>query len=225
MVLLLSLLTCPAAAGSLSDAATVPGSLISGAAPAPGRLGLTDDDAATVRGRVLAELTPSLATPQLDRELDVLLLPSLNATGMWPDVAYADGGRSWWGAAEHLRRCLLLASAFNSPHSPHHLSPTVLAALESSFRWWLTTDPQNSNWWWMQFGVVRIVCKILLLLPEHAASPLLPLAEPLLARTPESLEAKWTGCNRVWFASIHVLRGAIELNSTRVRLHLTLTSH
>ena len=176
------------------------------------------DMAATlvVRSRVIAALTPSQPLPALDHELDALLLPTLNVTGMWPDVQYDAGGRSWWGAAEHLRRTLLLASAFNSPHSSHHLSQRVLAAATAAFHWWLRTDPQNSNWWWMQFGVPRIVCKILLLLPEQRAQPLLPLAEPLLARTPESLAAHWAGCNRVWFATIHVLRGAIERNSTRL---------
>lgn len=65
----------------------------------------------------------------------------------------------------------------------------------------------------MQIGVPRILCKYLLMLPS---SRLYELALPLLERTPLSILMKWTGCNRVWVASVHVLRGAIELNATRL---------
>ena len=41
------------------------------------------------------------------------------------DVDYGDGGRSWWAAAEHQRRALLMASAVASPHSSHTGSHAV----------------------------------------------------------------------------------------------------
>jgi chondroitin AC lyase len=169
------------------------------------------DEAQIVRGNILQQLVPARPIPNVDVEVSALV-PALLANGTWADIDYADGSRSWWFAAEHLRRCLLMASAFSSSHSQHHAAPAVRAVSDRAFEWWLNTDPQN-QWWWMQIGVPRILCKYLLMLPSPR---LYELATPLLERTPLSILMKWTGCNRVWVASVHVLRGAIELNSTRL---------
>jgi chondroitin AC lyase len=108
----------------------------------------------------------------------------------------------------------MLASAVASPHSAHYNDTAVRKASDSAFEWWLRTDPINSNWWWMQIGLPRIICKYLLLLPD---ARLLKLAVfPHLTRSPLSWVAQMTGCNRVWGASIHVMRGALEGNSTRM---------
>ena len=177
----------------------------------PMAVGKSVDDAMAVRSHVLQELVPARPIPQVDREV-AAIVPALLGNGTWNDIPYADAERSWWFAAEHLRRCLLMASAFSSPQSKHHGEASVRQASDKAFEWWLKTDPQN-QWWWMQIGVPRILCKYLLMLPS---SRLFGLAVPLLDRTPLSTAASWTGCNRVWGASVHILRGAIELNATRL---------
>jgi hypothetical protein len=169
------------------------------------------EQAQIVRRNIMQQLVPANPIPHVDAEV-AAIAPALLPSGTWADIDYADGSRSWWFAAEHLRRCLLLASALSSPHSQHHAAPAVRAVADRAFEWWLATDPQN-QWWWMQIGVPRILCKYLLMLPSPR---LYELAAPLLARTPLSILMHWTGCNRVWVASIHVLRGAIELNATRL---------
>ena len=94
----------------------------------------TDSDLAAVRASIMRQLVPSTSDASLDREVSKLA-QALNATGAWSDVPYADGGRSWWGAAEHLRRVLLMASAQASPHSAHHGSPPTHAAAQLAFHW------------------------------------------------------------------------------------------
>jgi chondroitin AC lyase len=180
-------------------------------AAAPAAVGENAGDAMVVRSHVLRELVPARPIPHVDREV-AAIVPALLSNGTWSDIPYADAERSWWFAAEHLRRCLLMASAFTSPHSRHCGEASVRQASDRAFEWWLKTDPQN-QWWWMQIGVPRILCKYLLMLPS---SRLFSLAVPLLDRTPLSTAMSWTGCNRVWGASVHVLRGAIELNDTRL---------
>lgn len=65
---------------------------------------------------------------------------------------------------------------------------------------------------WMQIGIPRIVCKYFLLMPsEHA---LFDKALPLIMRTPTGVA--WTGCNGVWAATVHVMRGVLEQNATLV---------
>ena len=202
----------------------------------------------------MARLVPAARAASIDAEV-TSVCGSLNASGMWPDVDYSDSGRSWWGASEHLRRVLLMASAHAAPRSSHAGNHGVLNSTLRAFEWWLLGDKagapdhsgptQNSNWWWMQIGVPRIVAKVVLLVQPSIAEPglgkLLALATPLLSRTPlyacshnatsgtsgcrACVEAcdymnngAWTGCNRVWAASVHVLRGAIERNATRTGL-------
>lgn len=200
--------------------------------------------AEVVRQHILQELVPSRPIDNVDREVAVIV-PALQ-NGTWADIDYTGSARSWWFAAEHLRRCLLLASAFSSNHSKHHASTHVHAVADQAFEWWLRADPQNQvwphatnqpshspinqssndplldtyhgclvvvQWWWMQIGIPRIMCKYLLMMPSPR---LYAMALPLLERTPLHTAMGWTGCNRVWGASVHVLRGAIELNATRL---------
>jgi hypothetical protein len=168
-------------------------------------------DAQLVRDNILEQLIPQRAIPHVDHEV-AALLHSLQTNGTWPDVDYADGAKDWWIAADHLRRCLLMASALSSQQSQHHSVPTLRAAADKAFEWWLKTNLQN-HWWWSAIGVPRIVCKYLLMLPSPR---LYKMALPLLDVTSLSVAKGYTGCNRVWGASIHILRGAIELNSTRL---------
>jgi hypothetical protein len=93
----------------------------------------------------------------------------------------------------------------------HYQNKTVYAAATTSFVAWLDMDPQNSNWWWMEIGVPRIVARTLLLLNNTS---LLPKAAPLLDRATIPGALGMTGCNTVWVASANVLRAAFEGNRT-----------
>lgn len=105
-----------------------------------------------------------------------------------------------------------MASAVASPLSTHYKNGATTAAADRALWWWIVADPQN-QWWWMQIGVPRIICKYLLLLPN---TTMFSAAMPLLNRAPMSWAASMTGCNKVWGATVNVLRGLLEGNLTRV---------
>lgn len=104
-----------------------------------------------------------------------------------------------------------MATAWQSNMATHYQNKTVYAAATTSFVAWLDMDPQNSNWWWMEIGVPRIVARTLLLLNNTS---LLPKAAPLLDRATIHRALGMTGCNTVWVASANVLRAAFEGNRT-----------
>lgn len=169
-----------------------------------------EDDLASVRAAVLHALVPSSLPGAVTTEV-AALVANINVTGAWDDIDYFDEGRSWWLAAEHLRRTLLMATALRVPGAPTNTT-TVRAAAERALFFWVHRDPQN-QWWWMQIGVPRAVAKILLLLDN---ATLADAATPLLSRTSFPVVAGWTGCNRVWGASFQILLGVLEGNITRV---------
>lgn len=191
-------------------------------------------DAISVRKAIYRQLVP--AAPGVDADADAAgFAANLTRNGTWPDINYADGSRSWWFAAEHLRRTLLLATVSASSGSTVDRAK-VGGAADRALIWWLASDPQNSNWWWMQIGIPRIIAKCLIARPDGTR---LAQATRLLDRTPLFAcaatdggerctcvasphachymnDGLWTGCNRVWSASFHVLLGAIELNVTHL---------
>ena len=168
------------------------------------------DDISRLQSNILRVLRPQRPTPAVDTEVEAVSL-SLQANGTWPDVNYNDrDGRSWWETGDHLRRCMVLASAYKSPYSRFSNDTAVAAAANKAFEWWLKADPQNTNWWWMQIGIPRILSKFLLLLPD---TRLFELAVPLLDRTPMHVAALWTGCNRGWGARLHFLAGFLSETS------------
>jgi hypothetical protein len=100
------------------------------------------DDLATLQQSVLDLLIPSVTHSAMDAEV-ASISTTLTHNGTWPDVDYADASRSWWAAADHLRRTLLMASALRSSHSTHFNNSYVRSAAELALSWWCKTDPQN----------------------------------------------------------------------------------
>ena len=164
-----------------------------------------------VRANILTELLPKELTPVAPLDAAVTsFIATLNASDAWPDVNYTDASKSWWFAAEHLRRTLLIATAWRSKRSIHASSTAALYATHRALGWWLAHDPQN-QWWWMDIGVPRILAKILLLAPNAS---LTRRAIPFLDHAPLTTSRK--GCNRVWYGTANILRGALEQNDTRI---------
>ena len=107
-------------------------------------------DLAAVRASIVRQLVPGADSNLSGVDRDVAwCTATLGGGGQWSDVDYDDGAdRSWWHTAEHARRALLMASAVSSPHSAHCNSTAVRLAADKAMEWWLTNDPQNTNWWW-----------------------------------------------------------------------------
>ncbi|EGD79387.1 hypothetical protein PTSG_09797 [Salpingoeca rosetta] len=178
------------------------------------------DDVAAVRAAVLRHILPQsrgVVPERWDDKVQYILEHLRTSNGTFDDVDYNDyDGRSWWKTSIHLQRCLILGISYHTPYSAHQGNATVYGALVKAFTAWLKADFKNSNWWWMDIGVPRIVGKVLLLLSPADATALYPLATPLLDRGPLSRAYGMTGCNRVWIASVNVLRALTEGNATRL---------
>lgn len=180
-----------------------------------------DPDVSRLREQVISSLLlPSdaagLATLRaLDAEVPVLV-STLNSTGLWPDVTYADpSDLSAWSAAEHLRRCLMLGIAFASNASSHAGAADVGAAVQACTWGWVAADPANHNWWWQQLGTPQCIAKLLLLSPNSTTAA--AAHAHIFARLAFPADvAAFTGANRVWSALVSVLIGLVDGNATRV---------
>lgn len=145
------------------------------------------------------------------------LVASLTPAGLWPDVTYNDtADRSEWLAAEHLRRCLVLAisSCAANAVSPFAGDARALNATRACTAGFIARNPLNSNWWWMQFGTVHAVAKLLLLAPNPPA--LAAAAARVFPRLALADVAAFAGANRVWGAFIYALVGAASGDAGRV---------
>lgn len=146
-----------------------------------------------------------------------LFVSALNPGGLWPDITYNDtGDRGEWLAGEHLRRCLILAVSSSPANSLSAFAgdAAVRNATRACTAGWLTLDPQNTNWWWTQFGTPQAVAKLLVLAPSPAS---LMVAEALVfPRLPLADVAAFSGANRVWGAFIYALVGVASGDASRV---------
>ena len=174
-----------------------------------------------------ALLTAQLPSPgdnlsiSTQRNLDAAvppLLASLTAAGLWQDVVYNDTtDRSEWLAGEHLRRCLILGISSSPANAVSAFAGDAAArnATLACTAGWLALDPQNINWWWMQFGTVHAVAKLLMMLGPPP-STLAAAATRTFARLSLSDVAAFSGANRVWGAFIYALAGVASGNASRV---------
>ena len=146
-----------------------------------------------------------------------VLVAALTPAGLWPDVAYNDtGDRAEWLAGEHLRRCLILAVCSSPANAVSAFAgnAAVQIATRACTAGWLALDPQNTNWWWTQFGTPQAVAKLLALAPSPAS---LAAAEAaVFPRLSYADVAAFSGANRVWGAFIYALVGVASGNASRV---------
>jgi hypothetical protein len=157
------------------------------------------------------------------------LMANLNASGLWPDIQYIvrisnlfnlqntclsismyvqvmlqdPDGRSEWTAAIHLRRCLELGVSQATPLSTHYQDLAVTAATKLCLSGWLKGGFVNSNWWWMQFGTLQLVAKLLLLAPDEDL--LMQAQTNTFPRLTDADAAGFPGANRIWAAIIRVM--------------------
>lgn len=178
------------------------------------------DDMSVVHANILNAMLPDGSRVAAFQKEVSDLITMLQPNGTWPDVNYDDpDGRSWWETGVHLQRCLLVTTMWASPLSGHFNDSAAAKTSDTCLEWWLDNKPRNTNWWWEQIGVPRIVGKILLLRPS---SHHLSMAEPIFDRTPLHVAQSWTGCNRVWGSTVNVMRGLLEGNESLVSAAFTV---
>ncbi len=182
-----------------------------------------DSDFTALQAALLAALLPSNADPisiSMQHKFDAavpILTASLTPAGLWPDVIYNDtDDRSNWSAAEHLRRCLILGTSSTPTNAVSAFANDVMVrnATLVCTRGWINLNPNNTNWWWQQFGTLHAVAKLLLLAPS--ATSLASANVTIFPRLSLDDVKAFPGANRVWGAYIYALIGAASGDVARV---------
>lgn len=186
-----------------------------------------DNDLTILQDNVIKLLLPNPAdsydlsvVASIDTQVPVQA-SALNASGLFPDINYYDqNDRSEWAAATHLQRCLMFGVSFASNVSILHGHPLVQQACSRCVQGWLDANPQNSNWWWQQLGVLQVVSKALLLCPN--ATQLATANSLLYPRLTLADVQGFPGANRVWSSLVHVLIGVLNGNASHVDVAYSL---
>ena len=157
-------------------------------------------DLKTIRRRTLDPLLEPVEQGQVEALAD-----ALRPDGSWPQVDYADLGRSGWKTPRHLGNLLLLSRAYKSPKSDLCGDPALKRAVFAALDYWLRHDFQNPNWWWNQIGVPRSLWPTLLLLDGDISDAQRTKGLEILARARIGM----TGQNLVWVTEITAMRGIL----------------
>ena len=163
--------------------------------------------------RTLAGVTP--ATP-----LDSLLL-RVKPDGSWPDLDYADTTRSRWQPGIHWERLLLLTQVFRLPGHPAYNHPALKKRILSAIGYWNSVRPVCPNLWWNLIGVPQKMGETLLLMASDLSpdqqSQTLALLKRGIKPTYYDFNGPATGQNQIWLATIHLMSGLLEHDSTTLR--------
>ena len=100
------------------------------------------DDLATISDRVTADLLSSL--PSLSSVQGYL--SSQQSNGSWSDITYTSTAATNWSPLTHLQRMQAMAQLYASPGSSLFHSPSVATGLAKAMDYWVTANPQSTNW-------------------------------------------------------------------------------
>lgn len=135
----------------------------------------------------------------------------LRADGSFPDVDYADRGRSGWKTVSHLYRVKSMATVYRLPAVPElEDRPRLREATLSALRFWVERDFRNPNWWWNEIGVPMALGPALLLLGDAVPDEVRSGGVKILER---ARLGRGTGQNLVWLTEMALVRGCVT--STR----------
>jgi chondroitin AC lyase len=149
------------------------------------------------------------------------LLVNFVADGSWSDVDYKDNSASQWRAAVHWERILLLAKVYRSGRDRRSGDPGLRDKITKAVAYWNDLRPVCRNYWWNAIGVPLRMGEAFLLLGED-----LPLAHQQEGITLMKLGIKpdiydyhgeATGQNLVWLATVHIMTGVMQRDSTALR--------
>ncbi|MCX7045898.1 MAG: polysaccharide lyase 8 family protein [Candidatus Sumerlaeota bacterium] len=147
------------------------------------------------------------------------LAQSLQADGSWRDVNYQDKTRGGWQAYAHLTRVYSMVREYKNPQAASRKDAALGRAIHLALGYWLKNDFQNPNWWYNTIGVPMVTGDIAILMQDE----LTPDERAIMVNKimPRG-KIGMTGQNRVWVASITLVRGmllkdrALVLEAARV---------
>lgn len=161
-----------------------------------------------IRERMCQSMLPSEATARKQIVDDAAgRAATLNSTGTWDDIDFADNSRTFWNPQQHTERILLMSKAYRISRDAGHPNAELLKQTQRALDYWLQHDYQNPNWWHNQIGTPLLIGQSVLLLQPEITPEQQNKAVEILRR---STWEKWTGANLVWGVSIQALRGLIQ---------------
>ena len=161
-------------------------------------------DLATIKQRYYASLLPT--RPAETKEVMDIAAKHLQAEkldGTWPDLNYASKDPMYWGPSDHILRLHRITKAYAlSGYKNRDFRDGALRSLA----WWLTNDPQSTNWWWNQIGVPEYLGEILLLLEKDITPGQKTAGLTLMLRSKPGA----AGANLVWLCENQIVRGVLS---------------
>lgn len=156
----------------------------------------------------IRQLYTEVAMPDKERQRLVSLFDI--SKRQWTDIDYSDKSRGSWQVALHIGRTLALARLYASDgYKSQELHNIIHAALQ----WWVEEHPINPNWWHNNIGVPRKMAETMLILQRELSPKEIEGGLAVL----DHAEFGMTGQNRVWLASINIMRGLFMEDENLVR--------
>lgn len=98
-------------------------------------------------------------------------LAAMQSDGSFSNVNYADTSTVNWQSMKHLNKLNGLLIAYATPGNTYFQSASVKAAAISAYNYWLTKDPQNSNWYFNQISTPDKLGQAMLVMQQQSILP------------------------------------------------------
>jgi chondroitin AC lyase len=128
--------------------------------------------------------------------------------GTWPDIDYASQRRGQWEPGLHLQRIGWLSRAVTDKEHPLFQDRRILDTIFRSLDYWCEVRPLNSNWWYNEIGIPRLMRTVIILLGRLLNGSRRIAALEVLRQY--DAWHPWTiGANLVWTADLGLHYGCL----------------
>ena len=170
------------------------------------------DDFSTVDQRVTAQLlssVPSASTVQG-------YMSTLQSNGSWSDVTYTNTSQTNWLPMTHLTRLEAMAQDYASSSSSLYHNATLAADISSAYNYWISANPQSSNWWYNDIGSLQSLGGTMVLFGSNLTTAQLNSGNTFLARAHSAIPTYGSGQNMVDLAIVGIDQGLATNSSSTV---------
>lgn len=136
------------------------------------------------------------------------VLADQNTDGSFKSVDYKDTSRGAWKGMAHWSKLRTLVGAWNSTGKKQYRDAVI-----SGLHYWGRALPKNSNWWWQEIGVPRMVIRVINNMKGGVSVDTLNALRPVFDRSKLGM----TGQNLADAAMIHLWKGVYYNNEKVVR--------
>lgn len=137
----------------------------------------------------------------------------MNPDGSWSDVDYSSQAWANWPLRVHFGRIKAMSCAYADKKSGYYQSRALQEAVCLGTDFWMRREWPNPNWWNTEMLPQQEMRYPALLMGEALGAE---RTEFIIGILQDSVEEKWTGANRVWFAENVMFKGILTGNETLV---------